>query len=1335
MYRWCHIIAYAALFLVGMLLPVHAFALPNNVNKYYFTHYTSNNSGLPYNSVNKIIQDKKGFIWFGTSSGLSRFDGTRFRNYSKEKLGLKTAYITTLCTDDKGNVWVGTDRGVTVYNARKDNFEPFGKKSDIGTVIGNKTNAICKGPDGAIWMSVNNQGLFLYDPDSDELKNFFVEGTQQTLPVNIRSINVDSNNRLWVALYYNRLFYVNKAHLLASRSRYDGEAVPSFFQNDDVVAIKSKPGDCNTVYVASVTKGLCELNVIDKTIKVLIPNQLGVAPESLFIDADKRIWMATTDGVYVYDLSTGEVQKLSKNENDRFSISDSHAFAIYIDSSDGVWIGTNVGGVNYSGGFQRNFEKYYSIDGTTLGDCLVRGFADDKSGRIWITTEKEGLLVYDTFERTLKRHSNGKLPKALYAACYADDMLWLGSLKGLYRLDTRTGTVRVYETLKHPSKRLDSGVYAIFQTTTGDILVGTKLGLFRYDRMNDAFDPIIGFEGIFITGIDEDDEGVLWVSTYANGLISYDQHQKEVVDMYANHPDDPASLPSNKLFSVFVDSKGNIWATSFGGGFCMLDRTTKRLKIYDMAHYDFLSTDIYFKVIEDDNGKIWITSGKELLSLNPQTSETCKFSVYDGLLNNEFKNCGVKTADGDLYFGSNSGFIRFNPGKFVIKTTTPNLVITDLRIGDTFVTPYCKDSPLSGCIIDECSAITLSPKQNSFGFNFAILNSGSPGSHTIQCMLEGYESEWRPVAADNDVFYHNVPAGTYVLKVRSSNGYQAENILRPDLIVTVEQEFYKSATAFILYMLFLLLLSGGISAIFYRRAVLKEKRKREIYEQRKKAELYQEKLSFFSHIVHEIKTPLTVIRTPLHNVMTSEKLTMSNQEDLAVIRNSTDYLDRLVKQILDFVRVEKYSYVLNCKTINIIECLNFLSFNFGETAKAKNIKLTFISDPDTIYIDADESAIYKIINNLLDNAIKYAESYININAVIRDDRVVVTITNDGPLIPKERRTEIFKPFVQYSSDLQIYPQSFGIGLALSKNLTEMHSGTLVLSDDASTTFILTLPTVSPEINQVQEEAEKNNVSTPSVDSALPLLLLVEDNTGLSCYLERKFRPDYRVMVSHNAEKAYALLQEHEVDIIIADVALPGMSGVELCKAIASNFDLSHIPVVVTSGISNTDIKIASMEAGASIYIEKPFDLDYLQACVKSILEKRAKLKKAYQDPSQKINPNQFNLRSADEEFLMKLDEVIMQHISDASFSSKQIEEALFLSRSTLIRKVKALLDTTPNDYLRFKRLSIAAELLAQDNHRINTVCFAVGFNSPSYFAKCFKEQFGMLPTEYQIKKN
>ena len=406
-----------------------------------FTHYNSGNSELPYDRVNKIVQDSQGFIWFGTSSGLSRFDGIRFRNYTKEEMGLKSAYVIALCTDSEGNLWIGTDRGVSVYDVDRDRFEPFLRESDLGTVIRNKANVIRRGPDGVMWISVNNQGLFAYDPRTQTLRNHFFENGRQTLPVNIRALHVDGDNGLWIGLFYHSFLYIG--HDSADHPRRDDAREIAAFRNDNVAAVSSAPDDSETIYVASARRGLCLLNRSSGRIRTLIPvPSRGFTPEDLYVDREGIVWMSTSEGVYRYDPRTDSARKLACDSHNRFSLSDSHAFAVFIDASDGIWIGTNVGGVNYCGAFQQQFEKYHAADGRSLEDCLVRGFADDGAGHIWIATENEGLLLYDTERRTLNRVVHDQLPNTQFSICCEPGALWLGTDKGLYRLDKRLAMPR-----------------------------------------------------------------------------------------------------------------------------------------------------------------------------------------------------------------------------------------------------------------------------------------------------------------------------------------------------------------------------------------------------------------------------------------------------------------------------------------------------------------------------------------------------------------------------------------------------------------------------------------------------------------------------------------------------------------------------------------------------------------------------------------------------------------------------------------------------------------------------------------------------------------------------
>ena len=491
-------------------------------------------------------------------------------------------------------------------------------------------------------------------------------------------------------------------------------------------------------------------------------------------------------------------------------------------------------------------------------------------------------------------------------------------------------------------------------------------------------------------------------------------------------------------------------------------------------------------------------------------------------------------------------------------------------------------------------------------------------------------------------------------------------------------------------------------------------------------------MSFFSNIVHEIKTPLTLIRTPLQNILASGECGGEVREDLMVINNNTEYLSQLVKELLDFVKIECHGYMLNCGNLDLIEKIGFLCFNFAETAKDSNLRLTFSHEDEQLFILADEPGLNKILNNLLHNALKYAESYIEVEAKRVGDNAVVSIRNDGPIIPGEHRSRIFEPFVQYGNDAK----GVGIGLSLARTLAELHGGQLVLDDNTTCTdFILTLPlrraATEPADGEEPTTASEGGQEKPE----LPTLLIVEDNTDLSAYLKRKLQGEYRIFTAATAERALELLRQQEADLILSDIALNGMSGLELCKRVCADFETSHIPVILLSALSSTRSKVVGMESGASLYIEKPFNMEYLQACIRNILDKRSAMKNAFRSKVMPLAAHLYNLPHSDEEFLSRLDAIILANISDPSFSNEQLAEAFFLSKSTLNRKIKGLLDTTPNDYIRTKRLIVAAQMLTENHCRINEVCYSVGFNTPSYFAKCFKKFYGILPAEYMKEHN
>lgn len=850
----------------------------------------------------------------------------------------------------------------------------------------------------------------------------------------------------------------------------------------------------------------------------------------------------------------------------------------------------------------------------------------------------------------------------------------------------------------------------------------------KYDREKDEFVHIPEFYGMYVTGIVETYGGDLWVSTYADGIWRYSLSGTGETAHYGYGESGSRHIPVDKFMFIYEDQEGGIWAGSYGEGFLRYDRDSDSFR--SCFSGDAVRSRIAYSMVEDAGGRMWVATSRGIVSFTWPATDVRRYTTADGLLDDMVEgHSALATSDGRLWFASNSGLVSFNPATFFTVNSCPPLVLTDFTVNESVVKPG-PDSPLSENI-DLTRRIVLRHSQNSFGASISLLGMASPASTECLYRLEGLDDGWRQLGSSGSFRYSNVPAGTYMLRVKGVDGNGIWNDSHPAVEIVVKEVFYRTAAAYVLYAVLAVALILLTVLLSYRTAVTKERKAREQDRIAREQELFHEKITFFYNIIHEIKTPLTLIRTPLQNITAIGGLDPEVMDDLAVIGHNTDYLDKLVKELLDFVRVEENGWVLEYRNVDLVEKIDFLKFNFQETARTRNIRISFTHEDAALEIPADEAAILKILNNLLHNAVKYAESYICITAGKDGEYAEVSVRNDGPAIPAERRGEIFKPFVQYSNEHQPYSQSFGIGLSLARTLAQMHGGSLTLSDRTDCTeFVLKLPLNRAGVAE-QAAPVPETPAAPEIPVAdRPLVLVVEDNEDLSAYLARKLSSVYRVVTAPTAEQALTLIGQNDIDMILTDIALGGMSGIELCRRVTSDFETSHIPVVVLSAISSTKTKITCMESGASLYIEKPFSLDYLLGSLEVIAKKRASFKSVRASGGAAGNVADFDIATSDGEFLNKLDRAIMDNLSDTEFGNDSLAEILCLSKSTLIRKTKGLLGTTPNDYIRKKRLDIAAAMLSKGSCRINEVCYSVGFNTPSYFTKCFKKQFGVQPAEY-----
>ena len=1288
--------------------------------RFKFTHLTSRNGGLSYDAVKCIIQDSRGFIWIGTQKGLNRYDGSRFKIYGRDDFGVESDHISSLAESPDGNIWIGTDNGVIIYNYYNDSFIPLSVYAEGENSLNDRVYAIKSDSKEQMWIGTRTGGLYCFNLKNESLERMALHTEDGREINNVYRIAVDRNDCIWLASYCDDIYRLDAESGIIHPIR-TGDAQYSFHM-DDVEGIVVSPKSNDIIYVASKRHGLCEVRVRDSSMTRIADIHEDHRPIDLYLEGNKSLWMATTDGLLIYELQNQVVRHIRKDTDDRFSLSDDYVTSVLSDKKGDLWIGTTYGGLNYYGRHQDLFRKVYkTADGKSLKGCIVRSFSQDKTGKVWVGTEKMGLLSYDPVSGKLTRYSHPDIPDNINALCISGNMLWIGSHKGVYRLDFKTGKVDQYEKFGRNNPDKDNRIVSLFLTAYGDLYVATAIGIYRYEADIDDFHIISCIGDIPIEHMVEDTQGIIWMASYCNGVFAYDPMTDSIRRHYCvkNGND----IIPEMISSMCIDEKGGIWTIGFSSGFFRYDSDEDRFERFDRNRCPSLPSNVYMSGLCDYDGTLWLSSDVGLVAFFPSTNTAKVFRKDSGILNDSFTKSALQLDSGEMIFGSSDGFIVFTPEDFISEKAVSGVMITDLIVGDKVVCPAEKGSPVK-CNINIADKVILKHSQNSFGLNFALTDPGLSSSNDIICKLDGYDTEWQDVSSARNIYYYNLPAGNYRLLLRSVNSSGQLSRSHDGLDIIVKPTFIASPIGISIIFISILAIATGIFTVIRRRDLEKARHKREEFERKKMDEVYDEKMTFFSNVIHELKTPLTLIQTPLQNICSSEGLSPTIKEDLRVISNSTEYLDQLVKELLENIRIEKYGYVLDRRNIDIVERINFACFNFSETSKDYNLKLTFEHEEESVIIAADIKGLNKIINNLIHNAIKYATSYIHITLAKIGENVVVTFRNDGPKIPESRRTEIFKQFVQFSQDKTPYSQSFGIGLPLAKTLAELHGGTLILADKDETEFILTLP-----LTLVDEKGSDQEPEIP-VNPSKPLILIVEDNNDLLSYMKSKMKAEYNVITATSAERAFELLKRYRVDMVLTDVALRGMSGVELCRHINSGVETAHIPVIVLSAISSIDTKINCMRNGAVMYMEKPFSLDYLMASIKGILNKRNNIKDVYHS-HQDINIKpQFSLADRDQEFISDLEKLIMENISNVSFSVQQMEEALAMSRSSFNRKMKELLNTTPNDYLRSKRMKLAAKMLEQGNIRVSEVCYAVGFNSPSYFSKCFKETYGKLPLEY-----
>ena len=1310
-----------------------------------FIHFKrlSVDDGLSQNTVLALTQDHNNKIWVGTIDGLNWYEGSRFVSYYKapdDTTSLANNHVYSLHTDSKGTVWVGTQVGLSRYNIVGNNFTNYSSPDNQPMQV----LAIGEPEEGDRLLLATNIGLVIFDKKTGRMK------VQPELAgKTIYSVCRMNDGFLLGTSEGVYFYYVRNGNVIRLLLQLKGETISDMLYDD-------KTGNC---WLASLTNGVY---CVDNNFQIKHHYNKQNTPayfltnsvRTLSGDDKGRVWIGTMEGLLILEPETETFRICRFSPEDPTTLGHNSIRSILKDNQGGMWIGTFYGGLNYYHPLAPAFGRLqHSAWRNSLSDNTVSCIAEDPdNGNLWIGTNDGGLNYYNRKTGVFSYYRTGTSANALKSdniKCIwtdKDGSVYIGTHGGgMSRLHHRSGRIETYS-FPH-STSLTNSCYSLLDGTDGTLWVGGMSGLYLFDKQTGELSqhPLAKkhkkLENVLIYTLFRDSKGRIWIGT------------EESLFLYAGGKLEELHLSSSaylhgliQAFCVQEDSRHEIWIGSSTGLYCYKEGAPTAWKHYTMK--DGLPNDFIYNILEDERGRLWLTTNKGLACFNTEEGTFLNYTKQDGLPHDQFNYFGAcKAHDGTFFLGSLGGIAYFKPYELGDNPYSPDAVVTGAVVLNQVITDmkservrYYQDE--QGRML----GMSFPSDQKLFNIRFAVINYLAGKRNQFVYKLEGFETEWnysRHVSFAR-ASYSNLPPGEYVFKVKACNNNGKWSEATTEFFVHIIPMWYQTWWAKTLFIFFSVGLLVFVIYFFIARAKMKMQVRIEQIERNKIEEISQEKVRFYMNMSHELRTPLSLILAPLEELLGQSNLKGTPvQQKLDYVYKNGRKLLHIVNQLLDFRKTESQGFRLNFAECNVTEVLKETYNRFTSLARQRELDFVLNVGEQDFYAHVNKEAFTKIVSNLLNNAVKYAETYVHVflemNGIGEKRMFYIRTVNDGVIIPNEMKEEIFKPFVRFNEkeDGKVTTGT-GIGLALSRSLAELHQGSLMmLEGEEANVFCLSLPVEQDSVIKLTSEyksVEEENVverRTELADSRgdKPVVLVADDNPDMLSFIVRQLESNYVVVTANDGVEALKVLDNQEVSLVVSDVVMPRMDGFELCKLIKSKLDYSHIPVILLTAKTNIQSKIEGLELGADAYIEKPFSVGYLQACIANLINSREKLRQAFaQSPF--VAANTMALTKADEEFMKKLNEIIQNNLHNPDFSMDDIVDSLNMSRSNFYRKIKGVLDLSPNEYLRLERLKRAAQLLKEGNGRVNEICYMVGFNSPSYFSKCFQKQFGVLPKEF-----
>ncbi len=1344
------------LFLLIGLLPFlpgsrsNAAEVINNLN---FDFYSQEN-GLSNNQIHCIHQDKKGWMWFGTSQGVCRFDGykfTVFKNDPEDSTSLKGNLVRTIFEDRKGQLWIGTENGgLNKFNREKENFQQLFYTGDNPLLKDATVTSINEDSIGNLWVGTST---LLYRIENENKLSEIKPENHSGLSEYFRVIKSDRSGKIWLGtnnglyLYDPKNNQIQKINLAQNQS--SNQEIWEIFPDED-----------GTLWIGTYASGLLTVNPITFEVKKLTldsDNDRNQTVRAISKDRNGKYWIGTRGGLYVYEKNKGATAFYYHDEREPKSLVNNSIQSIFHDLKGDVWIGTR-NGINFLIEERQNIQGYKSMPGDNryLNSSEIYAFWVDPEGDIWTGTESGGINILDRktgrFRYMLPQKGNQNSLSTNCIKALLDDgknNLWIGTfLGGIDVLNLKTGAFKHYtNNPSDPSSLSDNRIWSFLRDSNNDIWVGTSVGLDKFNPATGSFTHFRNLvDGQQVNWLVEDSDHTIWIG--ADNLTLYNPKDQKITRI------------QETTRCMLHDSKDRFWLATPNRGIALFSKEKGVLKYY--SEKNGLANNQTLAILEDNEHFLWISTTNGLSKFDPASERFHNFSLKNGFQNNQFTyGAAFKTTQGELLFGGISGFNIFNPTKIKSGDYFPQIILTDLKIFNKSVKIGDLKNDVLTKSISENDIIELKHDQNSITIDFASFDYANSLGIQYSYFLENFDNDWNEPSVNRSATYTNLDPGEYSFQVKTVSIDRKESNLGPILKIVVHAPYWE--TWWFRSLIFL-----AITGLFYLLITFllyKEKLKTDLNLERLNAkklhELDMMKLRFYTNISHEIRTPLTLILGPLEKMLTNTLPENEIKGHVEVMHRNATQLHQLINQLLDFRKLESGNLKLVLTCGDMVSFLAEIVGSFDKYADEKEINLKFNSLKKEIITNFDADKLGKIMNNLLSNAFKFTgrggKISVNLSLVFDSDEgdqagdstekriIEITVKDTGIGIAETNLEKIFVRFFQVDDNSK--QTGTGIGLALTKELVKLHKGNISVQskEGKGSKFTIHLPYDEVNNHHLTETANIEDLIEPSgishieeltaetMPTGRKIMLLVDDNSDVRYFIKSHFISNYQVLQAENGLEGWTIALKTIPDIIICDVMMPDIDGFELCRKIRKDERTSHIPIILVTALGSREHEIEGLSSGADDYITKPFDLGILQTKIENILSVRQSLKQKYTS-EMLLQPRNVILSSPDERFLQKAIEVVENNISDPDLDIEHFATEIGVSRMQLYRKLDALTEMTVKEFVRNIRLKRAAQLLVQKKLNISEIAYAVGFKDLSHFRKCFKLEFGMSASEY-VEKN